>query len=481
MKTRNIVRHVLALTLAMVGLLNWNTLSGRSSGQVARAATRARLNGLIDQPALRDQTNGKIAFVSSRGNNDEIDTMDADGSGLKQLTSGPGDFDPDWSPDGTQIVFVRRAAIFVMEADGSNQRQLTQSAIGRYPTWSPDGTKIAFSNGCLGCASSVVYVVNADGTDQRIISRGGAEPAWSPDGSKLAVSSNNLTIDLVNADGSDRTALTAPPKFDAVDTDPAWSPDGSKIAFTRWTGCDFNDCYDPEIWTVNADGTQPTYLGVYGNSLKWSPDGKKLIFSNNGDILLMNADGSGLTNITNSKEVREYEPSWQPLLLSCADLISPTEQSFDANGGIGSVDVTAGTDCAWTATSHTAWIAVTTMSNSGSGSIPYSVEANAGTGSRKGMLIIAGRVFSITQAGVPVIITSASVTGKKLFVGGENFDPGAVILLNGEEQITKNDGDNPKTVLIGKKAGKKIQSGDKLQVRNPNGSRSQEITFTGIE
>src|SRR6266571_1393737 len=373
MKTRNIVRNVLALTLAMIGLMNWNTLSGRSSGLVARAATRARINGPIDQPALRDKTNGKIAFVSSRGNSDEIDTMDPDGSDRKQLTSGPGDFDPDWSPDGTQMVFVRRAAIFVMEADGSNQRQLTQSAIGRYPTWSPDATKIAFSTGCLGCVSSVVYIMNADGSNQRMISPSGSQPSWSPDGSKLAVTSNNFNIDVVNADGGDRTALTAPPTFEAEDTDPAWSPDGTKIAFTRWTGCDINDCYDPEIWTVNADGSNPTYLGVYGTSLKWSPDGTKLVFSSNGDILLMNADGSGVTKLTNTNDIFEYNPSWQPLLLSCADSISPTEQSFDSNGGTGSVDVTAGSDCAWTATSHTAWIAVTTVSNSGSGSIPYSV------------------------------------------------------------------------------------------------------------
>jgi hypothetical protein len=73
-------------------------------------------------------------------------------------------------------------------------------------------------------------------------------------------------------------------------------------------------------------------------------------------------------------------------------------------------------------------------------------------------------------------ITGASVEGKKLIVSGENFDPGAVILLNGEEQKTISDEQNPK-ILIAKKAGKKVNTGDKLQVRNPNGSLSQEFTF----
>jgi Galactose oxidase, central domain/Kelch motif len=76
-------------------------------------------------------------------------------------------------------------------------------------------------------------------------------------------------------------------------------------------------------------------------------------------------------------------------------------------------------------------------------------------------------------------IVGASVSGKNLIVLGENFDLGAVILLNGDEQRTANDGQSPKTTLIGKKAGKKIKPGDKLQVRNSNGSLSQELTFTG--
>ena len=76
-------------------------------------------------------------------------------------------------------------------------------------------------------------------------------------------------------------------------------------------------------------------------------------------------------------------------------------------------------------------------------------------------------------------IISASVSGKKLFLTGENFHAGAVILLNGEEQKSKNDGQNPQTTLIGKKAGKKVRPGDRVQVRNPNGTVSEEFTFTG--
>ena len=76
-------------------------------------------------------------------------------------------------------------------------------------------------------------------------------------------------------------------------------------------------------------------------------------------------------------------------------------------------------------------------------------------------------------------IIMASVSGKKLFLTGENFHAGAVILLNGEEQKSKNDAQSPQTILIGKKAGKRVKEGDRLQVRNPNGSISAEFTFQG--
>jgi hypothetical protein len=64
-------------------------------------------------------------------------------------------------------------------------------------------------------------------------------------------------------------------------------------------------------------------------------------------------------------------------------------------------------------------------------------------------------------------------------VVGENFYPDSVILINGEEQKTRNDDQNPGTTLIGKKAGKKIRPGDRAKVRNPDGALSEEFIFTG--
>jgi photosystem II stability/assembly factor-like uncharacterized protein len=77
-------------------------------------------------------------------------------------------------------------------------------------------------------------------------------------------------------------------------------------------------------------------------------------------------------------------------------------------------------------------------------------------------------------------ITGATVSGKKLTVAGVNFDAGATILINGQEQGTKNDGGDPKGALIAKKGGKKIAAGQSvtLRVRNADGSLTPDFTFT---
>ena len=62
---------------------------------------------------------------------------------------------------------------------------------------------------------------------------------------------------------------------------------------------------------------------------------------------------------------------------------------------------------------------------------------------------------------------------------GQNFDGGALIFINGEKQKTVYDDQNPTTVVIGKKAGNFINPGDKVKVRNSDGTESNEVTFSG--
>ena len=84
-----------------------------------------------------------------------------------------------------------------------------------------------------------------------------------------------------------------------------------------------------------------------------------------------------------------------------------------------------------------------------------------------------------TPPAVPPQITGVSIGGKKLFIQGQNFDEGAKLLLNGENQKTANDELAPTTSLICKKAGKFIVRGEtvRLKVRNSDGTESAEFIF----
>ena len=82
----------------------------------------------------------------------------------------------------------------------------------------------------------------------------------------------------------------------------------------------------------------------------------------------------------------------------CAYSLSPTSQSVPAAGGNGTVGVTAGGGCSWTATSNAGWLTISSgSSGSGSGSVGFSAAANAGP-VRSGTLTIGGRTFTVSQA-----------------------------------------------------------------------------------
>jgi C1A family cysteine protease len=94
---------------------------------------------------------------------------------------------------------------------------------------------------------------------------------------------------------------------------------------------------------------------------------------------------------------------------SCSYSLAPSSQSLSQSTGSGSVTVTSQSGCAWTAVSNSGWITVTSgSSGTGNGTVNYSVTAYTGAKSRSGSLTIAGKTFSVTQAGVPPTIAGQS-------------------------------------------------------------------------
>lgn len=274
-------------------------------------------------------TNGKIAFVSDRGGNFGIYTMNPDGSGIVRLTASDGyDFEPAWSSDGSKIAFTRIQSaqntqdIYVMNASGGNQVSLTNNTSNwddRYPAWSPDGTKIAFSSNRKG--NYEIYTMSSDGSNVLRLTNTptfeNGEPAWSPNGNKIAfytLRDGNAEVYLMNADGSNQMNLTNTSAYG--EHHPAWSPDGSKIAFSKKTAAGG----EVNIYVMNADGNGVMNLAVPASDHEpaWSPDGAKIVFSFSSslnfpmDVFVMNADGSNAVDITDNG-AWDGQPDWQPI------------------------------------------------------------------------------------------------------------------------------------------------------------------------
>jgi hypothetical protein len=120
---------------------------------------------------------GKIIYSHGEYENYPVHTylyiMNADGSGQRPLTDLTGEsWHPNWSPDGTKIVFIYSYLedVYTVGPDGTNPRRLTDStAENMYPVWSPDGTKIAYFSGEYN-KTWYLYVMNTDGSDKQLLS-----------------------------------------------------------------------------------------------------------------------------------------------------------------------------------------------------------------------------------------------------------------------------------------------------------------------
>ena len=293
---------------------------GGPTARPASTATGAPTEG--DATAPGTPIVGDISFESDciEAAVTEIYTVNADGTGLSQLTtSGAGRHA--WSPEGSRIAFAGKdGQIYVMNADGSG---LTALADGDTPAWSPDGQRIAFMS--IRDGNLEIYVMNADGSGQTNLTNNSADDLyasfivsydpWSPDAERLAFNRTSFNgeqgdpeidgVYVMNADGSGQTRIAGVPAFFA-----GWSPDGGRVLL--FSGPDEGAAID----VINVDGTGLSRLiDLPGQNPQgfpvWSPDGESVAFTADRDgsdiIYVMNADGSGVTPLTTGSGATGFE------------------------------------------------------------------------------------------------------------------------------------------------------------------------------
>jgi TolB protein len=254
--------------------------------------------------AVAFSPDGRTLVFSMQGSlwTQSIESTEAD-----ELTVGPGyDFQPDWSPDGKHIAFVRYRddALELAQVDvasGEVTALTSNKAVNVEPRWSPDGQRLAWVS-TAGTGHFHVFVAAADPQGlsghavwperRSVVARyyyspfdHELSPTWSPDGKELIYVGNPETTYGTGALWRRALSDTAEPRAVRIEETtwkarPAWSPDGKRVLYASYAGRQWH-----QLWITPAAGAGdpiPLTFGDFDNTgAHWSADGSRIAFISN--------------------------------------------------------------------------------------------------------------------------------------------------------------------------------------------------------
>jgi Tol biopolymer transport system component/DNA-binding winged helix-turn-helix (wHTH) protein len=231
-----------------------------------------------------------------------------------QITSGAGKFDGyygvSWTPDGSRLVYASIASgawdIWTMNADGTGQKQLTVGARSNYgPSVSPDGRHIVFVSNRSGGAFNV-WRMDIDGRNPKQLTDGAGEnfPHCTPDGRWVVYATVGFSqpnrIWKVSLEGGEPVQLT-----DRPSSWPFVSPDGRQIAHNYWSEPEA----PPKLAVISIEGGAPSKVFDLSRSYRantvWMPDGRGVTYLDNrggvNNVWLQPATGGAPQQLTDFK------------------------------------------------------------------------------------------------------------------------------------------------------------------------------------
>ena len=314
------------------------TLTATAASQATPKFTPTPDNTPIPAATLVGGGEGQIVFASSRSVVPQLYLVNADGTDLIQLTNmDKGACQPSWSPDGMQLVFIspclgrgdffeniyNESSLYVINADGTGLKQLTPAPGSDFePAWSPDGKTIAFTSVRGGFRQ--IYTLDVETQAVTLLTNTtdsieSSQSYWSPDGTKIVYMAKRVgayQIWAMNADGQEAVQLVRSGQ-DLWDYLPAWSPDGRTIFFSqRRLGAFRPWLMRVDYGDLSQDPRKMNFITPI-EDVQFSPDGFWIVYEGmdnegNRDVYFMTITGSGRTRLTNDPKM-DFDPAWRPI------------------------------------------------------------------------------------------------------------------------------------------------------------------------